>query len=168
MASSLLSTNKNSFSGGVPGYGSSPSSSSWGSSNIDWGKGNGIDWGKGNPPFGVADEDDPILGSKKSGYTGKYQNLFEKSNPWEGREARAEAKWGSPTGGSAGQVLENLGVVFPQQHAPMFIPGQEGKKGVGGALGTLAGIGLSFIPGIGPGLAAALPAIGGATGSMFG
>jgi TctA family transporter len=50
----------------------------------------------------------------------------------------------------------------------MFIPGQEGKKGVGGALGTIAGIGLSLIPGIGPGLAAALPAIGGATGSMFG
>jgi TctA family transporter len=48
----------------------------------------------------------------------------------------------------------------------MFIPG-ETSQGVGGALGTLAGIGASFIPGLGPGIAAAMPAIGGSIGSMF-
>jgi hypothetical protein len=36
-------------------------------------------------------------------------------------------------GGKAGQVLDNLGVVFPQQHAPIIIPGvqNQGGKGVG-------------------------------------
>lgn len=46
-----------------------------------------------------------------------------------------------------------------------FIPGQ---KGGGGAIGSLLGTAASFIPGIGPGIAAALPSIGGTVGGMFG
>lgn len=43
-----------------------------------------------------------------------------------------------------------------------------GGGGIGGAVGTIAGIGASFIPGLGPGIAAAMPAIGGSLGSLFG
>ena len=71
--------------------------------------------------------------------------------------------------GGGGQVLENLGVVYPQQISPMVIPGVEGKKGgLGSAIGGLVGIGASFIPGMGPGIAAALPAIGSGVGGLFG
>jgi hypothetical protein len=152
----------------LPGYKNpmGTSGSSWGGSSIDWSKGNGIDWGKGSPSFGVADENDPILGSKKSGYTGKYQNLFEKSNPWEGREARAEAKWGSPTGGSAGQVLENLGYIVPPQGPSMFIPGQE-SRGKGGTIGSIVGMIGGAVLG-GPAGAALGGQLGGAAGSLFG
>jgi len=43
-----------------------------------------------------------------------------------------------------------------------------GSSGLGGAIGTIAGIGASFIPGVGPAAAAAMPALGGSVGSLFG
>ena len=46
-----------------------------------------------------------------------------------------------------------------------FFPGQ---KGFGGPIGSLLGTAASFIPGVGPGIAAALPSIGGTVGGMFG
>lgn len=134
---------------------------SWGGGAIDWkGGGGNINWDK--PSFDVEKERE-----QPSWYDAVKKGL--QSTASQQRQEREDgARFGSSTGGSAGQVLENLGVVFPQQHAPVFIPGVEGKRGIGGTLGTLAGIGASFIPGIGPGLAAALPSIGGAAGSMFG
>ena len=46
-----------------------------------------------------------------------------------------------------------------------FFPGQ---KGFGSPIGSLLGTAASFIPGVGPGIAAALPSIGGTVGGMFG
>ena len=95
------------------------------------------------------------------------ERLFDKAK--ETNKYRDEAKrpsFGESNRGSSGQLLENLSALYPQQHAPMFIPG-ETSQGIGGALGTLAGIGASFIPGLGPGIAAAMPSIGGSIGSMF-
>lgn len=43
-----------------------------------------------------------------------------------------------------------------------------GSRGIGGALGTLAGIGVSMIPGVGAAAAAAAPALGGTLGGFFG
>jgi hypothetical protein len=71
-------------------------------------------------------------------------------------------------GGFSGGGVQGHGdltVVYPQQQQPFTI---QGSRGFGGPLGTLAGIGASFIPGLGPGIAAAMPAIGGGMGSMFG
>jgi hypothetical protein len=68
-------------------------------------------------------------------------------------------------GGGGVSQSGDLTIVYPQ--SPTVIPG-EGKSGLGGALGTLAGIGASFIPGLGPGIAAAMPAIGGSIGGAFG
>jgi hypothetical protein len=90
--------------------------------------------------------------------TDKYRDYASRSGPTFGDWSR----------GGGGQVLENLGVVYPQQQGPMYIPGVEGSKsGLGSAIGTLAGIGASFIPGLGPGIKAAMPAIGGSIGSFF-
>lgn len=52
--------------------------------------------------------------------------------------------------GGGGQVLENLGVVYPQQMSPVFLPGQEGKPSQWGKLGgALLGAATGFIPGVG-------------------
>jgi hypothetical protein len=81
---------------------------------------------------------------------------------------------GSGTGGFGGQVLDNLGVVFPPQQAPIYIPGVQsgggGKSagqriagGIGGAFqGFLAGAatGMPHMAGIG----AVTGALGGALG----
>ncbi len=57
----------------------------------------------------------------------------------------------------------------------MYVPGPTqkttqtgGSRGIGGALGTLAGIGVSLIPGVGQAAAAAAPALGGTLGGFFG
>jgi hypothetical protein len=96
-----------------------------------------------------------------------FGKLFDKAKDTDKyRDEAKRASFGEAIRGSGGQILENLSALYPQQHSPMFIPG-ETSQGVGGALGTLAGIGASFIPGLGPGIAAAMPAIGGSIGSMF-
>jgi len=102
----------------------------------------------------------------KATKTDKYRSWGEQGA--RGWGDQSGVRFGDPLYGRGSQVLENLGAVFPQQHAPMFIPGAEGKRGLGSTIGTLAGIGASFIPGLGPGIAAAMPAIGGNIGSMFG
>lgn len=45
---------------------------------------------------------------------------------------------------------------------------QRNKSGIGGAIGTIAGIGASLIPGVGAGIAPFLPTIGGTVGGLFG
>lgn len=101
-----------------------------------------------------------------------FSSLFEKTKDtdkyrkWAGGQSDYKPKsepFGIP--GKAGQVLDNLAAVYPQQ---TVLPGTPGSPGIGGALGTLAGIGASFIPGLGPGIAAAMPAIGGTIGGLFG
>jgi hypothetical protein len=97
-----------------------------------------------------------------------FSGLFDKAkNTDKYRDEAQRPSFGESNRGSGGQLLENLSALYPQQHAPMFIPGQESSGGVGSAIGTLAGIGASFIPGMGPGIAKALPAIGGSIGSFF-
>lgn len=157
--------NSASYKGISPGYenpfgGNAPS---W-KQDYDWGgSSKGINWDSG---FDIDKE-------------GLFEKLFDKSRNTDKYRSWGEqglrrgagqfgASFGDPIYGRGSQVLDNLSVVYPQQHAPMFIPGAEGRRGLGGAIGTLAGIGASFIPGLGPGIAAAMPAIGGNIGSMFG
>ena len=76
---------------------------------------------------------------------------------------------GEASGGNVGKIGQDMSIYTPPMpYSPFTVAGVQGKKGIGGAVGTLAGIGASFIPGLGPGIAAALPAIGGAAGSFFG
>lgn len=107
-----------------------------------------------------------------------YSSLFDKAKKTDkyrqwGEDQRS-GQFGSSQGafggdwsrGGGGQVLENLGVVYPQQHSPMFIPGVEGKKGIGGTIGSIVGgIGGALIGGP---VGAAIGAAGGPIGSLFG
>ena len=72
----------------------------------------------------------------------------------------------SKAGGS--QVLENLGVVYPQQLSPVFLPGQEGKPSKWGAIGgALLGAATGFIPGVGVAGAALGSQLGGGLGGAI-
>ena len=136
---------------------------SWGGGKIDWeGEGGGINWKE--PSWGVQKE------REQPSWFDKASKALEKSTAFkQQRENEDNARFGSATGGSAGQVLENLGVIFPQQHAPVFIPGQQ-SKGKGGTIGSIAGMIGGAILGGPAGFAAGATLggqLGGATGSLF-
>lgn len=94
-----------------------------------------------------------------------FGSLFDKAK--ETNKYRNEAQkpsFGEAISGSGGKLLENLTALYPQQQAPMFIPG-ETSQGIGGAIGSLAGGILgSVVPGIGTELGSS---IGGGIGSFF-
>lgn len=47
---------------------------------------------------------------------------------------------GQGSSGWGGQLLEGLGIAYPQQHGPMYIPGEQGRNsGLFGSIGGLAG-----------------------------
>ena len=74
-------------------------------------------------------------------------------------------KWSE---GSGGRILENLGVVYPQQLSPVFLPGQEGKKSQWGQIGgALLGAASGFIPGVGLAGAALGSQLGGGLGGAL-
>ena len=77
---------------------------------------------------------------------------------------------GEASGANVGKIAPDISIYTPPTaYSPFTVQGvQGGKSGIGSAIGTIAGIGASFIPGIGPGIAKALPALGGAAGSFFG
>lgn len=83
-------------------------------------------------------------------------NLKDRGN--NSRSGEDSAGFGRGTEGSAGKVLDNLGVVFPQQHAPMFIPGVQGEQGLFGKIAGVAAPFASLIPGAGPLIGAGLSA----------
>jgi hypothetical protein len=69
----------------------------------------------------------------------KYRRLGERSS---------DVRFGEPTQGRGTQLLENLSALYPQQHAPMFIPGQQGepslgekiaRSAIGGTIGAITG-----------------------------
>ncbi len=95
-----------------------------------------------------------------------FGGLFNKAK--ETNKYRNEAQrpsFGEATRGSGGQLLENLSALYPQQHAPMFIPG-ETSQGIGGTIGGAIGtIGGALIGG--PAGAKIGGSIGGGIGSFF-
>jgi hypothetical protein len=104
-------------------------------------------------------------------FSSVFSSLFDKATQkdkyrqWG--ERSSDVRFGEPTQGRGAQLLENLSALYPQQQAPLFIPGVEGKKGIGSTIGTALGIGASFIPGVGSGIAPFLPQIGGMAGGFF-
>lgn len=112
---------------------------------------------------------------KKKGMWDKlstFNSLFDKTRETDKWQDYAKDK---PFGGewsrsNAGQVLENLGVVYPQQHSPMYIPGMPGQQGKGSAIGKAAGlaIGLAAAPFTGGASLGAIPFLSGAGGTVGG
>jgi phage tail tape-measure protein len=94
-----------------------------------------------------------------------FEGLFDKTKDTDKyRDEAKRASFGEAIRGSGGQILENLSALYPQQHSPMFIPG-ETSQGFGGIIGTVAGAALgSIVPGVGTALGAK---VGGGIGSMF-
>jgi hypothetical protein len=105
---------------------------------------------------------------------GIFSDLLSKAaeRKYRGMGEQSEAKIGDPMGGKAGQVLDNLGAVFPQQHAPIVIPGVEnqGGKGIGQRIaGGAAGAFQGFLSGAahgGPHMAGIGALVGGIGGAL--
>jgi hypothetical protein len=140
----------------------------WGSASkgIDWSGGFGVDkddnLDAGKFSFGAKDKKGgSFLENWLSGAKGDYGSEEKYRNI--GQKGVYGGEWNRPFGG---QVLENLGVVYPMQHSPMFIPGMEAQKGnKGSQIGRLAGAALGAFGG--PAGASLGGMIGGAAGSLF-
>lgn len=75
---------------------------------------------------------------------------------------------GSP-GANVGKIAPDISIYTPPTpYSPFTVQGVQGSPGFGGAIGSLVGTAASFIPGLGPGIKAALPSIGGNIGGMIG
>jgi len=126
-----------------------------------------IDWGFSSPSSSSSSEKPSSSSDDKFGESMRMAgSALEK---WGKNRDNDFGYYGNRGGnGMSGGGVQSSGdftVVYPQQQQPYTI---QGSRGFGGPLGTLAGIGASFIPGLGPGIKAALPAIGGSVGSFFG
>jgi len=87
------------------------------------------------------------------GNVGNRIDAFGKATSWLGQSRKKAERdefmskmpyaLGSGSQGFGGQVLDNLGVVMPNQHAPIVIPGTQqgggGRDGLFGEIGGLAG-----------------------------
>lgn len=79
----------------------------------------------------------------------KYRSQFERNERPFGGE------WNQP---KSGQILDNLGAVYPQQFSPMYLPGQEGEPGTFSKIAGVAAPFANLIPGVGPVVSAGLSA----------
>jgi hypothetical protein len=144
---------------------------SWGGSNdsVDWKGGFEIDksglWDKSFGRYNNPAESYLNLTKNKLFDTAR-QKRDNQDSSW------SPSGWSQGGGGgvaaSGGEILPGFGWHESGKLPPLVIHAPQKSGGLGGAIGTLAGIGASFIPGLGPGIAAAMPAIGGNIGGMFG
>ena len=111
------------------------------------------------------------------GNVGNWTDAIGKATSWLGQsrkkaeqdEAMSKLPYalGRGTGGFGGQVLDNLGVVFPPQQAPIYIPGvQQQGSGKGSKIGQVAGAALGALIG-GPAGMTIGAGLGSAGGSFF-
>lgn len=142
---------------------------------FDYDKTGAFDIGAPAKPFGDSGSSGPkavdylkaFASNAFGGDEGKYRRKAE--------EEDAKVRFGQAIAGGSGRVLDNLGVVYPQQHAPIYIPGvqQGGSGGKGGKIGRLAGTALGLgasmlIPGVGPMIGASIGgSLGGGVGGLF-
>lgn len=141
----------------------------------------GKDGGSGGFNKWAYEKDAPSFLDKSSGYGAKdFLKAFASGLGTDSESKyRRQAEYGgfgrsfggyggewSKTG--AGQVLDNLGVVYPQQLSPVFLPGQEGKPSQWGKIGgALLGAAAGFIPGVGLAGASLGSSLGGGLGSAL-
>ena len=141
----------------------------WGSAppRTDWGQTPNIDWGgQFNLPGleGVGG-----LRSSQPDWLGKGVEALTKALSYRdqygtGTSSRTNRGYGS----NAPAVTQGRGYTMYIPTPTQKSTQSGGSRGIGGAIGTIAGIGASFIPGVGAAAAAAMPAAGGALGSLFG
>jgi hypothetical protein len=139
---------------------------SW-NGDYDWkNKSGGIDWGS---KFDIDKTNlyESTVGKKDTDWGGVFSGLFDKAKDKDKYRGWGErsVSFGQALPGTGGQVLENLGVIYPQQHAPLVLQGQEGKRGLGGTIGRLAG-GIAGAV-IGGPIGGLVGGLGGAVGGLF-
>lgn len=139
------------------------------------------DWGSqpGKEAYGGSSSSNKSGGGWSSEKTAKLAGTIgsllskagEQKSYREEAEKGSKVQFGEGSGGRAGQVLDNLGAVFPQMHAPIILgasgptgktTGQRIAGGLGGALSGVAA-GAPFGP-IGMAVGGLMGAAGGALG----
>lgn len=143
----------------------------WGSSGssgggIDWGQTPSIDWGNQFTLPGL--EGTGALRSPQPNWLGKGMEALTKALSYRdqygtGTPSRTNRSYGS----NASAVAQGRGYTMYMPAPTQKSTQSGGSKGIGGALGTLAGAGIGFIAG-GPAGAGLGATLGGTGGSLFG
>lgn len=135
--------------GGVPSY-------SWGSTNnMNTGLINNISYGRAGDTSGPD-------------WLGKGLEALNKALAYKGQNSTGSLADYRGYGSNAATATRGRGYTMYMPGATQKSTQSGGSRGIGSAIGTIAGIGASFIPGVGAAAAAAMPAAGGALGSLFG
>jgi hypothetical protein len=157
----------NIFKGEAPSLGNY----NWGSvsSNTDWSQTPSVDWTGSFDLPGLSGAGG--LAARSSG-TDWVQKGFEALNKALTYKSQNSTNPGSRSyrgyGSNAPTAVQGRGYTMFLPTPTQKTTQSGGSRGIGGALGTLAGIGVSMIPGVGPAAAAAAPALGGTLGGFFG
>lgn len=104
-----------------------------------------------------------------SGISSVFESLFDKAKKRDKYRLQGEQEGGGRFGGDrgfggewsrggSGQILDNLGAIYPQQFSPMYLPGQEGEPGTFSKIAGVAAPFANLIPGVGPVVSAGLSA----------
>jgi hypothetical protein len=121
--------------------------------DYDWGSfSKGVDWNQ-TPEIDRSGLFESLF--DKTRQTDKYRSRAERESDYDSDRAFG-GEWNRP---SSGQVLENLGVVYPQQQSPMYLPGQQGRPGLFSQIAGVAAPFANLIPGAGPVISAGLGAV---------
>lgn len=159
---------------GIPSYSSGVEEDAFegasGIGSFDWGStDNGTDWSSG---FGV--DSSGLLGPRsvstnRSDLTSKALEALNKAIAYQGgsQSARTGGTTASAPSGRVEKINNSLSIIYPGQKQKVTNSGG-GGGGIGSAIGTIAGIGASLIPGVGAGIAPFLPQIGGMVGGGIG
>jgi len=106
------------------------------------------------------------LGEAAKGFLSSYAQRFKPGATGSGLSGQSGTVGDLSAAGYGGRIYGGQdGLTFVERGPSQVIQGQ---PGLGGPIGTALGIAASFIPGLGPGIAAAMPAIGGTIGGMAG
>ena len=148
-----------------------PFTGATGVGGTDWGSMPNLSEGFGGGKFDVDKTGLKFGGGSKTDLlkaAGVFGSLLSKAGDDKYREKAEQSGprvLGYPMGGGAGQVLENWGVVFPQQHAPIFVPGGGGSTGKSTGQRIAGGLGGALQ---GAATGAALGPIGAVGGALIG
>ena len=143
----------------------------WGSAGggTDWNQTPSADWsGSFNLP-GLSGTG--ALGSQSSSpdWLGKGLEALNKALSYKGQTGSgSSSKSYRGYGSNAPTAVQGRGYTMFMPTPTQKTTQSGGSRGIGGALGTIAGIGVSMIPGVGAAAAAAAPALGGTLGGFFG
>jgi len=125
---------------------------------------------EGSPnPLGAGSNINDSIGGSGPDWLGKGLEALNKALAYKGQTASgSSSKSYRGYGSNTPTAVQGRGYTMYMPSPKQKTTQSGGSRGIGGALGTLAGIGVSMIPGVGAAAAAAAPALGGTLGGFFG